>query len=74
MQRLRRRLTGFGVMLGLLVGLMLLSACAGGSARGLDVCGPWEPVRPSAADVLTDGTARQILAHNEVGAALCGWR
>ena len=24
-------------------------------------------------DVLTDGTARQIVAHDETGAKLCGW-
>jgi hypothetical protein len=28
----------------------------------------------SKADVLTDGTARQILAHDETGAKLCGWK
>lgn len=31
------------------------------------------PIRPSAADVLTDGTARQILTHNKKGAQFCGW-
>ena len=33
-----------------------------------------EPIRPSQADQLSEGTARQILTHNETGAALCGWR
>jgi len=32
-----------------------------------------EPIRPSHADKLTDGTARQILAHDLKGAKLCGW-
>jgi len=33
-----------------------------------------EPIRPSRADQLSEGTARQILTHNETGAAICGWR
>lgn len=31
------------------------------------------PIRPSRADILTLGTQRQILAHNETGSKLCGW-
>jgi hypothetical protein len=27
----------------------------------------------SRSDVLTDGTARQILAHNDYGAKVCAW-
>lgn len=38
------------------------------------VCDWAAPTRPSRADQLTDGTARQILAHNETGAQLCGWQ
>lgn len=38
-----------------------------------DFCGVASAIRPSRADVLTDGTKRQILAHNEYGAATCGW-
>ena len=33
-----------------------------------------EPIRPSRADILTPGTQRQILAHNETGSKLCGWQ
>lgn len=33
-----------------------------------------EPIRPSRSDVLTRQTKEQILAHNEAGARLCGWR
>jgi hypothetical protein len=33
-----------------------------------------EPIRPSRADQLTPGTQRQILAHNEIGAKICGWQ
>ena len=33
-----------------------------------------QPIRPSRQDVLTRQTKAQILAHNEAGARLCGWR
>ena len=33
-----------------------------------------EPIRPSRQDALSDGTLAQIVAHNEVGARLCGWQ
>lgn len=52
--------------------LTLLPACATGGA-GIDPCGPWRPILISQADGLTDGTARQLLAHNETGRRLCGW-
>jgi hypothetical protein len=32
-----------------------------------------EPILISDEDILSQGTADQILAHNEVGADLCGW-
>ena len=38
-----------------------------------DDCDWAEPIRPSRADVLTDGTLAQIVAHNEIGQRLCGW-
>lgn len=40
----------------------------------LDPCAGWEPILPSRADVLTDGTARQILAHDEHGKAIGCWK
>jgi hypothetical protein len=51
----------------------LLAGC------GIDLRAPadcdWAmPILPSRADQLTDGTALQILTHNETGARLCGWR
>lgn len=55
-----------------LASLTLLAGCSIGGA-GTDICGPWRPVYVSRADVLTDGTARAILVHNETGARLCGW-
>lgn len=33
-----------------------------------------QPIRPSRQDVLTRQTREQILAHNEVGARICGWK
>lgn len=42
---------------------MILASCAGTNCAG------WEPIKPSHKDVLTDGTAKQILSHDEFGAA-----
>lgn len=54
--------------------LILLTGCAGtGAATRLAACGPWQPIYVSKADVLSEETARQILAHNEVGRALKCW-
>lgn len=33
-----------------------------------------KPIRPSRADVLTEQTKQQIVAHNEAGEKLCGWK
>jgi hypothetical protein len=33
-----------------------------------------QPIKPSRQDVLTRQTKAQILAHNEAGRKLCGWR
>lgn len=53
--------------------LALPSGCAGGG-RGIDAaCQLYRPIYVSRADVLTEGTAVQIEAHNETGARVCGW-
>ena len=39
-----------------------------------DSCDWAEPIRPSVDDVLSDGTAQQILTHNLTGERLGGWR
>ncbi|MDV7271849.1 hypothetical protein RYZ20_13145 [Thioclava sp. A2] len=39
-----------------------------------DDCDWAEPIRPSRRDVLTEDTRAQIVAHNEIGERLCGWR
>jgi len=49
---------------------MLLSACST-SGAGIDICSIMEPILISHDDVLTEGTARQILIHNEVYERVC---
>lgn len=55
----------------LLASLTLLAGCAT-SGSGTN-CGVFKPILIGRADVLTDQTARQVLAHNMAGRALCGW-
>jgi hypothetical protein len=61
-----------------LTGLVLSTGLTAGCAidpRGLrDDCDWAEPIHPSHQDLLSDGTLAQIVAHNEVGARLCGWQ
>ena len=52
----------------------LAVSLAGCGIRVTAECDWAEPIRPSRADILTPDTQRQILAHNEVGAKLCGWQ
>jgi len=51
---------------------VLLAGCATEVSLRTD-CDWAVPIRPSTRDQLTDGTARQILGHNETGAEVCGW-
>lgn len=37
-------------------------------------CAWAKPIYVSKVDVLTDGTAEAILAHNVTGARICGWK
>lgn len=57
----------------MLLGSLTLLAGCGATGAGTDPCGAWRPIYVSQADVLTDGTARQISSHNEAGRRLCGW-
>jgi hypothetical protein len=57
----------------LLASLTLLTACAGGGPATDGFCAVSKPIMVSRSDVLTDGTARQILAHNDYGAKVCAW-
>ena len=52
----------------------LTAGCAIDPGGLRDDCDWAEPIRPSRQDVLSDGTLAQIVAHNEVGARLCGWQ
>lgn len=57
----------------------LLVSCASMAGYGTEAqlrqatCSAWAPIYASRQDVLTDGTARQVLQHNETGRRLCGW-
>ncbi len=56
----------------MLAALALLTGC-GGSGRVTDGCAGWAAIRVTAADVLSEGTARQVLAHNLAGRARGCW-
>ena len=56
----------------MLVMAPLLTSC-GTSGHATD-CAWARPIYISRADVLTDGTAREILVHNETGGEMCGWK
>lgn len=51
--------------------LSLLSCSAG---SGDPVCAGFHPIYPSRDDVMTPQTQRQILTHDQYGAARCGWK
>ncbi|SMF72308.1 hypothetical protein SAMN02982917_4134 [Azospirillum oryzae] len=53
--------------------LALLSGCATNGAGTEGGCAAFRPIYISRADVFTDGTAEQLMAHNLTGASLCGW-
>lgn len=62
-------------MLTALISIAGLSAgCGIDHAHWRDECDWAEPIRLSRSDALTDGTLSQIVAHNEIGARLCGWQ
>lgn len=56
-----------------LLALTLLWLCGCGAGTGTDCLG-FRPIYPSSRDVLTPGTARQLLDHNETGQRVCGWK
>jgi hypothetical protein len=41
-----------------------------------DPCSAWRPIllTKKEAAMLSDASARQVLAHNETGERLCGWK
>ena len=63
----------FRVLIRLILSTGLTAGCAIDPRDLRDDCDWAEPIRPSRQDVLTDITLAQIVAHNEIGARLCGW-
>lgn len=57
----------------ILAAVLALSACQTPSAG---FCAISKPIRPTAVeiDAMSDQTVAAMLAHNERGRALCGWR
>lgn len=51
-----------------------LTACGTSGHATNTFCTAARPIYMSKADKLTDGTARAIVGHNEVGAKLCSWK
>lgn len=64
----------FATLLALTLIVALTAGCATDPRWMRDDCDWAEPIRPSRSDVLTDDTLAQIVAHNEIGERLCGWR
>lgn len=65
----------FATLLVLISTAALTAGCVTTAPRPIRSDCDWaEPIRPSREDVLTDGTLAQIVAHNEVGERICGWR
>lgn len=56
--------------------LAALIAVAGCTTTGGSFCKVEHPIRPTKAEVaaLSDATVAAILAHNEKGQKLCGWK
>jgi len=56
--------------------LMLSLALAGCTTTGGSFCAVEHPIRPTQAEVavLSDASVNAILAHNEKGQRLCGWK
>jgi len=53
---------------------VLLSASACGTSGPVNPDCNFRPIYFDPADRLTDATEKAIIAHNEKGAALCGWK
>lgn len=64
---------GFKTLTALILSAGLIAGC-GINPRGLHADCDWaEPILASRQDSLSEGTLAQIVAHNEIGARLCGW-
>lgn len=53
----------------------MLTACSHSNPRVALGCTAWEPIRIERSDIKNTSlsTKRQILAHNTMGRAICGW-
>jgi hypothetical protein len=58
----------------MMLGVSLSVSLAGCGMKITGECDWAEPILPSRSDVLSLETRRQIVAHNEIGARLCGWQ
>jgi hypothetical protein len=64
----------FKTLTALILSAVFTAGCAIEPWGLRDDCDWAEPIRPSRQDVLSDGTLAQIVAHNEAGSRLCGWK
>ena len=64
----------FKTLIALILSAGLTAGCAINPRSLRDDCDWTAPIRPSRQDVLSDNTLAQIVAHNEIGARLCGWQ
>ena len=64
----------FATLIALILTFVLSAGCGIDPWQYHENCDWAEPIRPSRRDVLSDKTLAQIVAHNEVGARLCGWK
>lgn len=55
------------------IGLLLIASCLAGCVTNGTFCDIAKPITVSKQDVLTDGTASQIVEHDLKGSKLCGW-
>lgn len=55
--------------------IVFVTSFVSGCASTADWCASNRPLRPTTEDVevMSGGTARQILEHNRIGAKACGW-
>jgi hypothetical protein len=54
-----------------LIAVLLLTGCV---TTGGNFCDIAKPIRPSNVATLSDNDVAEMLAHNEKGQRLCGWR
>ena len=55
------------------IALALISVSSLGCATNASNCAGWSAINPSRKDVLTEGTVKQMLAHNEFGVKQGCW-